>query len=58
MWKCKKVYPTRGRLAEQLSDLEMSQQVGSIAENEVGEMDHRGKTRRIRAVFGTVESTG
>jgi hypothetical protein len=36
----------------------MSQQVGSIAENEVGEMDHRGKTRRIRAVFGTVESTG
>ena len=58
MWKCKKVYPTRGRLGEQLSDLEMSQQVGSIAENEVGEMDHRGKTRRIRAVFGTVESTG
>ena len=32
MWKCKKVYPTRGRLGEQLSDLEMSQQVGSSAE--------------------------
>ena len=32
MWKCKKVYLTRGRLGEQLSDLEMSQQVGSIAE--------------------------
>jgi hypothetical protein len=45
-------------MGEQLSDLEMSQKVGSIAENEVGEMDHRGKTRRIRAVFGTVESTG
>ncbi len=58
MWKCKKVYPTRGQMGEQLSDLEMSQKVGSIAENEVGEMDHRGKTRRIRAVFGTVESTG
>jgi hypothetical protein len=58
MRKCKKVSPIRGRLGEQLSDLEMSQQVGSIAENEVGEMDHRGKTRRIRAVFGTVESTG
>jgi hypothetical protein len=58
MWKCKKVFPIRGRLGEQLSDLEISQQVGSIAENEVGEMDHRGKTRRIRAVFGTFESTG
>ena len=32
MWKCKKVYLTRGRLGEQLSDLEMSQQVGSSAE--------------------------
>ena len=29
-----------------------------VPKNEVGEMDHRGKTRRIRAVFGTVESTG